>query len=125
MIMWFQAEDTTITDIVSFDIKIGDEDVGTIDIGMFGETAPKTVANFIQLATGGVATEDGQTLSYTDSKFHRVIDDFMMQGKYKYLSVSKNTYLSLNVNFKSAMFTRPSICSAENDSQVFTHLSNC
>jgi len=69
-----QAEDTTVTDIVSFDITIGEEDVGTIDLGLFGETAPKTVQNFLYFASG----EGG--VSYTGSPFHRVIEDFMIQG---------------------------------------------
>lgn len=70
-----QAEDTLVTDVVSFDIAIGGEDVGTIDIGLFGETAPRTVKNFLELASG-----EGE-YSYQGSPFHRVIDDFMIQGK--------------------------------------------
>lgn len=33
-----------------FEVKIGDEDVGRIVIGLFGKTVPKTVNNFIELA---------------------------------------------------------------------------
>jgi hypothetical protein len=35
---------------VFFDITIGDEAVGTIEIGLFGKTVPKTAANFAELA---------------------------------------------------------------------------
>ena len=35
-------------------MAIGDESVGRIEISLFGETVPKTVANFVQLATGEV-----------------------------------------------------------------------
>lgn len=35
-------------------MKIGDEDVGRIVIGVFGKTVPKTANNFLALATGEV-----------------------------------------------------------------------
>lgn len=44
---------------------------GIIDLELFEETTPKTVANFIKLA------EDG---FYNGVKFHRVIKGFMIQG---------------------------------------------
>jgi len=64
-----------VTAKVWFDIKIGDEEVGRIEVGVFGKTVPKTAENFIELAK---KTEIGE--GYKGSKFHRVIKDFMIQG---------------------------------------------
>jgi peptidyl-prolyl cis-trans isomerase A (cyclophilin A) len=59
---------------------------GTIVVRLFEKDAPKTVANFIELAEG--AREWTHPVSNTKSKdklydgtiFHRVIPDFMIQG---------------------------------------------
>ena len=45
--------------------------------GLFGKTAPKTVANFVKLAQGSVQNRDG----FQGTVFHRVIKKFMIQGK--------------------------------------------
>lgn len=42
---------------VFFDMRIGDEDIGRVVIGLFGKTVPKTVDNFVALATGEVRSE--------------------------------------------------------------------
>ncbi len=51
------------------DIEI--EDYGTVSMELYGDTAPKTVENFIALAESGFY--DGLT-------FHRIKEGFMMQG---------------------------------------------
>tara|TARA_Y100001936_G_scaffold237836_1_gene268967 strand:+ start:134 stop:622 length:489 start_codon:yes stop_codon:yes gene_type:complete len=45
--------------------------LGTIEAELYEDAAPKTVANFIDLAIHGY---------YDDVIFHRVIDNFMIQG---------------------------------------------
>ncbi|XP_014230843.1 peptidyl-prolyl cis-trans isomerase 6-like [Trichogramma pretiosum] len=70
-----QATRFTITDQVYFDIMIGDNPAGRMVIGLFGEDTPKTVKNFMTLASEGI---EGKT--YAGSKFHRVIKKFMVQG---------------------------------------------
>jgi peptidyl-prolyl cis-trans isomerase A (cyclophilin A) len=59
---------------------------GDIRINLFGNHAPKTVQNFVGLATGAIewtdpATGDKRTDPlYSDIVFHRIIPDFMIQG---------------------------------------------
>merc|ERR1711923_173665 len=63
-----------VTHEVEFDITIGGEATGTIKIGLFGKTVPKTVKNFFELA------QKTQPEGYKGSSFHRVIKQFMLQG---------------------------------------------
>jgi peptidyl-prolyl cis-trans isomerase A (cyclophilin A) len=60
--------------------------LGDIVIELFPNHAPKTVANFVELATGAKEWTDPRTGDKTTAKlydgtiFHRVIDGFMIQG---------------------------------------------
>jgi peptidyl-prolyl cis-trans isomerase B (cyclophilin B) len=45
--------------------------LGNIELELYPDKAPKTVENFIKLSTSGF---------YENTKFHRVIKDFMIQG---------------------------------------------
>ncbi len=59
---------------------------GDIVVELFADYAPKTVANFVELANGTREyrdPRDGQTKTgnyYDGTIFHRVIDGFMIQG---------------------------------------------
>ena len=60
--------------------------MGEITVELHADRAPRTVANFVGLATGAQAwvdPETGQTVDgepfYDDVPFHRVIDEFMIQ----------------------------------------------
>ncbi|WP_049969661.1 peptidylprolyl isomerase [Haladaptatus cibarius] len=60
---------------------------GDIEVRLFDERAPRTVQNFVGLATGDRDWTDpksGDKVSgeplYDDVIFHRIIDDFMIQG---------------------------------------------
>ena len=59
---------TLVTDIYA-DIEV--EDYGTITVALAKEYAPGTVENFITLAESGF---------YNGLTFHRIMEDFMMQG---------------------------------------------
>ncbi|CAM6084387.1 unnamed protein product [Calypogeia fissa] len=71
----------TITHRVFFDVEIGGESAGRIEMGLFGKAAPKTVDNFRALCTGEKGNgKSGKPLHYKGSIFHRIIPGFMLQG---------------------------------------------
>eukprot|EP00091_Calanus_sinicus_P015753 TRINITY_DN3439_c0_g1_i2.p1 TRINITY_DN3439_c0_g1~~TRINITY_DN3439_c0_g1_i2.p1 ORF type:complete len:186 (-),score=58.85 TRINITY_DN3439_c0_g1_i2:63-620(-) len=59
---------------VYFDVSADGVPLGRINMELFNDKVPRTAENFRQIATG----EAG--FSYTGSKFHRVIPNFMLQG---------------------------------------------
>ncbi|XP_022663248.1 peptidyl-prolyl cis-trans isomerase 6-like [Varroa jacobsoni] len=76
----FASKGPKVTNTVRFHLTIGGEDVGTVDIGLFGKTVPKTVENFRQLCISKREKETDDLVGYEGSIFHRVIKDFMIQG---------------------------------------------
>jgi hypothetical protein len=48
----FGKKDAEITDTVYFDISIGGEPAGRIEMGLYGSVVPQTAENFKQLCTG-------------------------------------------------------------------------
>ena len=60
-----------------FDMKIGPNNVGRIEMELRNDVVPKTAENFRQLCTGE------QGFGFKDSIFHRVIPNFMCQVIFK------------------------------------------
>lgn len=68
---------------VFFDITIGGEPIGRIVMQLYENIVPKTAKNFLALCKGGDAsgmTANGIPRHYKGSSFHRVINNFMIQG---------------------------------------------
>ncbi|XP_024384002.1 peptidyl-prolyl cis-trans isomerase [Physcomitrium patens] len=66
---------------VFFDVTIGGNPAGRIEMELFADTTPKTAENFRALCTGEKGKNRlGKPLHYKGSKFHRVIPQFMCQG---------------------------------------------
>lgn len=67
----------TITQRAFFDLGYGDgSDAGRIVIGLYGDTAPKTVANFVSFITG----DNPAKKKYQGCAIHRVVKGFVLQG---------------------------------------------
>lgn len=73
--------------LVSGDYALFKTSMGDILCELYSEQAPITVENFIGLATGSKEWKDSKTGEmrtntplYTNTKFHRVIPNFMIQG---------------------------------------------
>ena len=69
-----KSQGAEVTNIVEFDMTIGGQPAGTIVIGLYGKTTPRTANNFYQLAQSRVPE------GYIGAPFHRVIPNFMIQG---------------------------------------------
>mmetsp|Transcript_15605 Transcript_15605/g.35018 ORF Transcript_15605/g.35018 Transcript_15605/m.35018 type:complete len:373 (-) Transcript_15605:71-1189(-) len=66
---------------VFFDIRIGDYEAGRVEFELFSNVAPKAAENFRALCTGEKGLgKSGKPLHYKNTKFHRIIPGFMVQG---------------------------------------------
>lgn len=72
-------EPIDVTDVVGATLQTS---MGDIEVTLFPDRAPETVENFVGLAEGGRATNPNTDSErfYDGTVFHRVIDDFMIQG---------------------------------------------
>ena len=75
-----EEESTKVTKRAFFDVSIGGEPAGRFVFGLYGETVPRTVENFVRLCVGDKTDAQGRRLAYGGSPFHRVIKGFMIQG---------------------------------------------
>lgn len=64
------------------DIEIADISVGRIVLELFNDVCPITCENFRALCTGdkGIGKTTKKPLHYKGTVFHRVVQDFMIQG---------------------------------------------
>ncbi|CAM9606466.1 unnamed protein product [Choristocarpus tenellus] len=67
--------------VVFFDMSIGGQPAGRIEMTLRADVVPRTAENFRALCTGEKRNEmSGKDLCFKGSTFHRVIKDFMCQG---------------------------------------------
>ncbi|XP_027220576.1 peptidyl-prolyl cis-trans isomerase B [Penaeus vannamei] len=64
-----------VTHEVFFEMEADGKPLGTVVVGLFGDTVPRTVKNFITFASKGYAG-----FKYEGTPIHRVIKKFMIQG---------------------------------------------
>mmetsp|Transcript_4467 Transcript_4467/g.13206 ORF Transcript_4467/g.13206 Transcript_4467/m.13206 type:complete len:172 (+) Transcript_4467:76-591(+) len=67
--------------VVYFDMSIGGQPAGRIEMTLRADVVPKTAENFRALCTGEKGMgRSGKPLHFKGSSFHRVITQFMCQG---------------------------------------------
>jgi peptidylprolyl isomerase len=77
----YTPPDATTTVHTFLDVAVDGEPAGRIELGLYGNQAPRTVENFRCLCTGERGeSAGGMPLSFADSPFHRIIPGFMLQG---------------------------------------------
>ena len=83
---WSQDNNNNKTKAAKHPMALMKTDLGDMTIELWPDIAPKTVENFIGLATGTKEWKDPKTRQmvkkpfYDGLTFHRVINDFMIQG---------------------------------------------
>ncbi|KAG5876074.1 hypothetical protein JTB14_011558 [Gonioctena quinquepunctata] len=70
-----EGSEYRVTDQMYFDVKKGNQLLGRMILGLFGEVAPMACDNFKEIALNGI---NGKT--YVGTKFHTAITRVMIQG---------------------------------------------
>merc|ERR1712128_143016 len=71
-----QAQQPPQRSKVYFRVSVDNEDYGQINMELFDEVVPRTARNFYNIASG----QNQNGFTYTNSIFHRIIPQFMLQG---------------------------------------------
>merc|ERR1719419_1233152 len=77
-----ERETPEVTDTVYFDISLDDEPAGRLEFGLYGNVVPRTVKNFIGLATGEYTDDEGNLSKsahcYKGQVFEKIMPEFIM-----------------------------------------------
>ena len=65
---------------VYMDVQIGASAAGRVVFELFNDLTPRTAENFRALCTGEYGKANNVRLHYLATKFHRIIDGFVIQG---------------------------------------------
>lgn len=71
------GNDERKNNLVFFDLAVGEDEVGKVEIELYDNIVPKTCENF---RVNCVGTDDSKFKPYMGTIFHRVIPGFMIQG---------------------------------------------
>lgn len=124
---------------VYIDVAIGTRPIGRMVFELFSDLTPRTVENFRGLCTGEYGNvglrASTKKLHYVDSKFHRIIDDFMIQGGDITTNDGAGGYSIYGPTFEDENFQRRHACAGllsmanrgrnTNSSQFFITLKSC
>jgi len=124
---------------IFMDVSIGSCPIGRVMYELFIDLTPKTAENFRGLCTGEYGNVGLQSntkkLYYQDSRFHRVIEDFMIQGGDITHKDGTGGFSIYGPTFNDEDFTRRHSCAGllsmancgrnTNNSQFFVTLNAC
>jgi len=74
----------TVTSEVNLDVEVknyngqGDDLIGTVVIGLFGDTVPVSALNFKTLCSGYKKQNTGSKISYRNTYCHRIVKDMLL-----------------------------------------------
>jgi len=100
--------------LVYMDIAIGSNPLGRVVFELFMDLTPKTTENFRGLCTGEYGNVGLQSntkpLHYRGSRFHRIIEDFIIQGGDITKGDGTGGFSIYGPNFADEDFTRRHSC---------------